>query len=49
MKCFFKKKYLFLFLKLWYDIKGLKIFEGDTVKTFTDINLATVSLRLINP
>jgi hypothetical protein len=29
-------------IKLWYDIKSMRIFEGGKTKTFTDINLSTV-------
>jgi alpha 1,3-glucosidase len=28
--------------ELWYDIKGLKMFEGGSTKTFTDVTLSTV-------
>lgn len=31
--------------KLWYDVKSMRTFDGDTTKTFTDINLSTVSNR----
>ena len=28
--------------ELWYDIKSMRMFEGNSVKTFTDINLGTI-------
>lgn len=29
--------------KLWYDVKSMRVFEGSSTMTFTDITLSTVS------